>query len=335
MNFRIAGTGICLGNRCVTDRDLDKLLKVERGTIFARTGVKKRYYADNQNIPIMAAQAIENAISDAGWKLNDVDVIISTAAVPHQFIPCTAIHIQRELGLGKSGIQAFDVNATCLGFLVGCNLVVHSLAQNQWKKVILVSSEIASNGIHNPQRVESFGLFGDAAVAACIEKGDGSSLFYTSLFESYGDYADLCQIKSGASRKPSYHFKESEKHEYLFAMDGVKLFKQSTALLPKFVQRLFDQKSFVTEKLPTSIDDLGCVIPHQASASALELIRRRLDIPEKKWINIVKNYGNCISASIPLALHIAKQKKQLKRGMKTLLLGTGAGLSLGGILLRF
>lgn len=335
MNFKIAGTGICLGQRCVTDCDLDKSINLPIGTIFKRTGVKHRYYVDNQTIPEMAANAVRSALENAEWKLNEIDVIISTAAVPYQFIPCTAIHIQRELGLGKSGIQAFDVNSTCLGFLVACNLVSHAIAQNQWKKVVIVSSEIASNGIQNPEHIESFGLFGDAAAAACIEQGDGSSLLYTSLFKSYGDYSDLCQIASGASRKPSYHFKESERNEYLFCMDGVKLFKQSSLLLPKLIQTLFAQKLTISQNAPSSIDDLDCVIPHQASAAALSLIRRRLKIPEKKWINIVENYGNCISASIPLALHIARQNKQLKRGMATLLLGTGAGLSLGTMLLRF
>lgn len=333
MNFRIASTGICLGQKCVTDYDLDKLSNSPLGTIFNRTGVKNRYYADNQTIPQMAANAIRDALKKAKWHLNDIDAIISTAAVPYQFIPCTAIHIQRELGLGQSGIQVFDVNATCLGFLVACDLVSLGISNKKWKKVVIVSSEIASNGIHNANRIESFGLFGDAAVAACIEQGDNDSILYASLFESYGDYAELCQIVGGASRKPSYHFIEAEKDEYLFQMEGIKLFKQSSLLLPGFIQKLFSKN--LESDAPKSVDDLDCVIPHQASAAALNLTRRRLKIPEEKWINIVENYGNCISASIPLTLHIAHQNQQLKRGMKTLLLGTGAGLSLGGLILRF
>lgn len=333
MNFKISGTGICLGKKCVSDQDLDQLSDAPLGTIFNRTGVKTRYYAENQTTPQMAAHAIREAIDEAGWRLSEIDVIISTAAVPHQLIPCTAIHIQRELGLGQSGIQAFDVNATCLGFLVACDLVSNTLNNGKWKKVIIVSSEIASNGIHNPKRLESFGLFGDAAVATCIEHGEGQSILYSAAFESYGDYADLCQIIGGASRKPGYHFIESEKNDYLFQMEGLKLFKQSSLLLPKFIQKLFARQT--DQNAPHSIDDLDCVIPHQASAIALDLIRKRLNVPEHKWVSIVANYGNCISASIPLALHIAKKGKQLQRGMQTLLLGTGAGLSLGGLLLRY
>ncbi|MGQ0420879.1 3-oxoacyl-[acyl-carrier-protein] synthase III C-terminal domain-containing protein, partial [Bacillus sp. HC-Mk] len=45
--------------------------------------------------------------------------------------------------------------------------------------------------------------------------------------------------------------------------------------------------------------------------------------------------GNMISASIPFALFEAIKQKKVQRGDKILLLGTSAGLSIGGIVLEY
>jgi len=52
-------------------------------------------------------------------------------------------------------------------------------------------------------------------------------------------------------------------------------------------------------------------------------------------MNIISEYGNCVSASIPLALSIAIEKQKIKRGDLILMIGTGAGLSVSAILIKF
>ena len=46
-------------------------------------------------------------------------------------------------------------------------------------------------------------------------------------------------------------------------------------------------------------------------------------------------YGNCVAASLPMALTIAIQEKRIKRGDIVLLIGTGAGLSAACTLIRY
>jgi len=46
-------------------------------------------------------------------------------------------------------------------------------------------------------------------------------------------------------------------------------------------------------------------------------------------------FGNCVAASIPLTLHEVLRAGRVDRGDKLLLLGTGAGLSLGGVVLTY
>ena len=49
----------------------------------------------------------------------------------------------------------------------------------------------------------------------------------------------------------------------------------------------------------------------------------------------IADYGNCVSASIPLALSIAIEEKQLQNGNLALMIGTGAGLSIASAIIKF
>ena len=52
-------------------------------------------------------------------------------------------------------------------------------------------------------------------------------------------------------------------------------------------------------------------------------------------VNIVGQYGNCVAASIPMALAHLAASGRVRRGQRVLLLGTGAGLSVAGALLTW
>jgi 3-oxoacyl-[acyl-carrier-protein] synthase-3 len=76
------------------------------------------------------------------------------------------------------------------------------------------------------------------------------------------------------------------------------------------------------------------VVPHQASGPGLALLPR-LGFPTERTVNIVAEYGNCVAASIPMALAHLAESGRLRRGQTVLLLGTGAGFSVAGAVLRF
>ena len=45
--------------------------------------------------------------------------------------------------------------------------------------------------------------------------------------------------------------------------------------------------------------------------------------------------GNCVAASIPSTLYQSVRDGKIQRGQKVLLVGTGAGLSIGGLVLTY
>ena len=56
---------------------------------------------------------------------------------------------------------------------------------------------------------------------------------------------------------------------------------------------------------------------------------------EKKVVNVIGETGNCVAASLPLALAMAHNSGKIKRGDLLFLTGTGAGLSIAQVLLIF
>ena len=111
-------------------------------------------------------------------------------------------------------------------------------------------------------------------------------------------------------------------------MNGKATYKFTAELLPKFLKNLFD-------KAGLKISDIDLFIPHQASKLAIRHLQDRIKIPEKKLINIFPENGNQVAASIPSALHHAFINNKIKNGYRILLLGTSAGISVGGMLLQY
>ena len=82
------------------------------------------------------------------------------------------------------------------------------------------------------------------------------------------------------------------------------------------------------------IFDIDWVVPHQASALALDSLSI-LGWDKEKILTTISKYGNCIGVSIPLTLIDGIESGRIVRGQKILLVGTSAGISFGGMVITF
>lgn len=320
----IAGTGVYLPGSAIQSTEIDARLGVPVGWTEKKSGVKTRYYANGEAASEMGAKAAQAALTSSGMELADIDCIVSVSGTMEQPIPCNASLIHQRLKPVKP-IPAFDINSTCLSFVTGLDLLSHLVHSGAYKNVLLISSEIASIGI-NPNHKESYVLFGDAAAACIITHKPNTGTIIASRMETYSEGARLTEIRGGGTNlHPNHH---QVKDDYLFDMNGKEIFRLSSKHITGFIERLFMDTGL-------SLDDIDVVIPHQASGMAMRLLRGKLGIPEEKFISIIADYGNTIAASIPLALHVAISQNRLRRGQSALLIGTSAGLSLGGVIFEY
>jgi 3-oxoacyl-[acyl-carrier-protein] synthase III len=321
----IRGTGSYLPRTIRPSDEIDDSLGWERGTCEARFAIAARHVADpEETSSFMAAAAAERALEMAGCRAEELDLIVGGCGVMEQPIPSTAVLVQDRLGLGASGIPAFDVNATCLGFLQALDVACLYLASGRARRALVFSADIASVGL-DWERPEAAAIFGDGAAAVIVEAG-GAGGILASDFRTFGHARDACVLAAGGTRvTPAKGIAAGEDR---FRMNGARAFGVASRHLPEVMGRLLGQAGL-------GLDEVRCIIPHQASGQALRHARAGLGLRESQVIDIFARIGNQIAASIPTALDVAVRTGRLARGEAAVLLGTSAGISVGGAVVRF
>jgi 3-oxoacyl-[acyl-carrier-protein] synthase-3 len=310
----------------VLNAELEEKMGLPAGWIAQHTQVLERRYSSGESAVGQAIAASKMALNQAGVSLAEVDAIIGASSTPHQAIPCTAALVQQALGAPDGGSACFDINATCLSFPFALGTVGHFMASGVFKKVLVFSSEIASPSL-NPAEPESAALMGDAAAAAVLTLSEDASAIHGLAFATYSSGAHHTQILGGGT----HHHPNSTRDQpelNLFHMNGPAIFKHAARTMPQFLTGFL-------HKIGWALNDVDLLVPHQASGPAVEILSRQLGFsPEQVYMNLPIR-GNCVAASIPLALSEAHAEGRLKRGDKVLLAGTAAGLTLGVVALTF
>jgi 3-oxoacyl-[acyl-carrier-protein] synthase-3 len=275
----------------------------------------------------MAAEAAREALDEASLRPDQLSLIINASGTAEQAIPDTGALIQRQLGLGKSGIPAMTVHNTCLSFIAAMDVAANYLGSGRYENILIASADVASCGI-NPREPESASLVGDAAAAVVVTRsGAGDkSMIHNAHLKTYGDGAYLTAIMGGGSgrhpAKPNHNPEDD-----LFHMDGPAVLRMVRGIASDYLEEL-------SPGLSKSLVDIDVVVPHQASKVGLMMLTR-FGWPEAKIMSTLEWLGNCVAASIPSTLYQAVRDGKIQRGNKVLLVGTGAGLSIGGMVLTF
>lgn len=327
---KIVGSGKYLPKRKVSAKEIGARIGASEAWVMRHSGVQTRYFSDYklETSTYMGAEAAKNAIKNANIDPNKIDLVISASGVAQQPIPCNAVFIQKHLNLEKNQVPCFDINSTCLSFVTALNVCSHLLKSGEYRYILLVASDIASVGI-NWKNKESACLFGDGACAVVLEADqEQKSGVLAHKMISLGQHSEICKIGGGLSKIHASHYKEENRDDFLFHMEGTRLFKISSQRLPQLINE-------VLAPFKKTITDIDFVIPHQASQPGLRIIQKKLKIENKRFGSIIEDYGNIIAASIPLTLHELYTQNKFTRGQELLIVGTSAGLSMGVMLLRF
>jgi 3-oxoacyl-[acyl-carrier-protein] synthase III len=328
LSVKIMGVGRYLPERVVTNEELEKQLGLEAGWIEQHQGVCERRWVNGESATSMGAAAGREAVADAGLALSDIDLILNASGTPVQAIPDGGPLLQRELGMGDSGTACMSCHATCLSFLVALDMAALYVACGRFRHVLIVSSDISSVAL-DWQNPKVYTLFGDGAAAVVLgpsPPGEKSAIKAVA-FETYGNYAGLARISGMGTRRPPQG-EDTVAEDHFFQMDGTSIYKQAIRRAPAFLERL-------RPGLSKGPGEIQVVVPHQASKLSLIYHSHRLNIPEDRLMVTLDKLGNCVAASLPLTLFAAIKEQRLARGQDFLLLGTGAGLSIGGMILTY
>ena len=307
-HLEIAGYGVCLPKNTVKFKDQTRYRVVE-----------------NEETQLdLAEVAIQRALEKANLKIEDIDCLVSASAVGVQPIPCTAALIHERVAKGLS-IPAMDINTTCTSFISALSTMSHLIEAGEYRRVLIVSSEVGSLGL-NPKQKESYELFSDGAAAFIFQKSNQDKGVIASLQRTWSEGAHDTEIRGGLTSYQPKEYSEETKTNFMFDMKGKKILLLSARVIPEMFQE-FQEKSGISK------DAVDYIIPHQASR-ALPLVMGKLGVDEDKYLNLVTDYGNMVSVAVPFGLAYALDHGYLKEGDTIFLMGTAAGMTVNMLALK-
>ncbi|MFO6448536.1 beta-ketoacyl-ACP synthase III [Erythrobacter sp. NE805] len=316
---RLLGTGSALPRRIVTNAELAERVDTSDEWITARTGIRQRHIAgEDETTATLAIAAARAALADAGVEAASIGLIVLATATPDNTFPATATKVQAALGC-QGGI-AFDVAAVCSGFLYALATADSLLRTGMARRALVIGAETFSRILDWEDRTTCV-LFGDGAGAVVLEApsgdGSGAGILGTKL-HSDGDHHDLLYVDGGPSSTQTVgHVR----------MRGQEVFRHA-------VVNLSDVLKEVLEDTGLSPGDLDWVVPHQANARILDATAKKLGIAPEKVIVTVDRHANTSAASVPLALDVARKDGRIKPGDLVMLEAMGGGFTWGASLIR-
>ncbi len=322
----ITGTGFEVPRRVMTNAELEKLVNTTDEWITERTGVKERHIADdNQASSDLGLVAARRALEDARTDPEDVELIVVGTVTPDMPFPSTACIIQHQLGARNAA--AMDVNAGCTGFIYALDMARHCIADGTYRTVLVVGAETLSRITDWTDR-ETCILLGDGAGAAVVKaSSEPNKGVIAGHLGADGRHGEVLWVPGGGSRRPPTAETVKNGLHYM-KMDGRAIFKVAVLSMVRTVRRLM-------EKTGLGPDDVDLIIPHQANLRIIEAVARQLRIPmEKVFVNIQK-YANTSAATCIIALDEARKSGRIKPGDVTILVAFGAGLTWGGVAIRW
>lgn len=321
--MNIVATGVFHPPTVVTAADLAPRVGRSAAWIERTSGVSRRRRWDGDPA-VMAAHAARQALGSGP----PPDLIVNASLTPRQLLPDTSVFVARELGI--DGVPSFTVHATCLSFMVALRTAASFVEGGAYRRVLIVSSERSSPSL-NLDQPESAVLFGDGAAAAVIEPatGDGpdTSALLAWRMVTFPEGADLTTI-AGAGVLHHPNDPSTRPEHAMFQMDGRSIYRMARKRVHEVLDDLFADAG-------VDRSDVALVVPHQTSRHGLASLHRTYGFDRSKIVDILAEYGNCVAASLPMALHHGVTEGRVRRGEIVLLVGTGAGLSISAALLRF
>ena len=322
MKIKIIGTGSSIPKLRVTNEDLSKRLDTSDEWIKSRTGIEARHLAIEETTTGMAAEAVRNAMEQAGVTADEIELIVAATVTPDQYLPCLACEIQSAIGADRA--VAFDVNAACSGFLFALNTAQMYLQNGIYKKALVIGAETLSR-IMNWEDRSTCVLFGDGAGAVVLSAEEDNAGIITFLQGSDGARGGVLSCRNRLTR---HLFLENDTALDYVHMNGQEVYKFAVRTVPHAIED-------VLQKAGLAPEDISLFLLHQANIRIIEAVAKRLGQPMEKFPTNLEECGNISSASVPILLDSVNRQGMIKRGDKIVLAGFGAGLTWGATVLTW
>ena len=324
----VTALAACVPNNVIDNYhyDLDIWSEEEVKKVVDKVGVRERRFVDEKTCASdLCFAAAEKLIADNNIDKTEIDLLVFLSQTPDYRMPATSILLQDRLGLPMS-TMAFDIQLGCSGF-INALCVVYGMMQNHGiRKALLLDGETRSKVYSRKDRREAF-IFGDAGVAALIERDEKFGESHFSL-NSDGSRGELIMIKGGGYRNMSSveTLKEKVVDEYgnirsdeQGYMNGTDVFNFVIVEVPKDIKRLMAATG-------EDLQHMDYYVFHQANAFINNHIAKKLKLDKERIPWTIQKYGNTSSVSVPLTI-VSELKDNMQGEKKIMMSAFGVGMA--------
>lgn len=318
-NAQIKAISYYLPEKILSNAELLQDIEGLNNKLLNKIGVEeRRIAAPDEFVSELAIKAATSLFEENDIQPDEIEFLILCTQTPDYFLPTTACLVQNKLGLHKK-CGALDMNLGCSGFIYGLCIASSLIQSGTVSNVLLINADTYSRFIH-PLDKSTRPIFGDGAAATLIQRSDKKKIG-SFILGTDGSGANNLIVKTGALRE------ENTQSERSLFMNGPEIYKFAVSMVPDMVSDALKMNGLTAE----SIDYF---VFHQASQYILDSLKEKMRIPDNKFCNSIRNTGNTVSATIPIAIRKAQEATTIGKGMTLLLAGFGVGYSWGATVIE-
>ena len=306
MNMRLIASSSYLPKKMMSNKEIAERFKINEEFIEKRTGIKQRYFAEDETIEYMATKATLKLIEKTKINVQEIGLLIVATTSTNKLMPGISNYIQKELKI-KCCI-CLDILSGCSGYINAVDIAQMYINSGKVEKAVVVGVDILSKYTDEKDLGTAI-ILSDGAGATLLEASK-NNLYYSNI-ESIVDENDILTCKS----------------EEKIKMEGLSIYKYAVKETTKNITKLLKQSG-------ESLENIKYIVPHQSNLKIITAIANRLGVSIEKMFTNIDRVGNTFCASIPIALEEMQQKKMIKEGDKIIFLGYGGGLNTGSILIK-
>lgn len=294
--MKLVASSSYIPKRKVINKEIANKFNLEEEYIVKRTGIKQRYFVEDETIEEMAIMATKRLIEQGKVDVQEIGLIIVATTSSNKLMPGISNYIQKKLNVRKC--ICLDVLAGCSGYINAVDIAKMYMDCKKVEKAIVIGVDILSKYTKKDD-IGTRIILADGAGATLFVKSNEYSTYFSHI-EAIPDFNNILCCTS-----------ESE-----ISMEGLAIYKYAVTETVKNVKKLLEESG---EKL----ENIKYIIPHQSNLKIMTAIANRLGITKKKMFTNIEHVGNTFCASIPIALEEIQQRKLLQSGDKIILLGYG------------
>lgn len=304
-NLEMIGTGRYLPKRKITNEMLANELGITSSYIEQRTGIKTRFFIEEEDILDLAILAVKDLIDKTEFDIEHVEMIIVGTTSSNYCMPGISYMVQKAFNIPSA--ICLDVFAGCSSYINAFDIARNYITLGKVQNALVIGVDVLSN---ISKDLATKVVLADGAGATLLQNTKNTKL-YNSCIESEGQKGELLIYNSGDVIK----------------MQGKEIYRYAVTKTVENVDRLL-------KKTGVNLKDISYLVLHQSNKKIIDSLIQKLQIPKEKVYVNIQDVGNTFCASIPICLDEMKEKKMLKENDKILMLGYGGGLNTGSILLE-